>query len=204
MIYHTLLAATLNAIKSLYEIDLPSSDLQVQKTKREFEGDFTIVLFGAAKSLKKSPDLAGQEIGERLLKQFPELISGFNVIKGFLNLSLDHNFWFGFIEKALKEEDFGFKKQENTDPVLIEFSSPNTNKPLHLGHIRNNLLGHSLAEILKATGKKVVKLNLVNDRGIHNAGLETLGQQRNACIIGHERRQPGWKVLRVVRPPLQG
>ncbi len=167
MIHETLLKTTTNAIREIYGIEIPSSGLQIQKTKKEFEGDFTIVLFGAAKVLKKTPEITGQEIGEHLLDKFPDLITGFNVIKGFLNLTLSDGFWFDFFKKSLPEKEFGFSTQKSTDPVLIEFSSPNTNKPLHLGHIRNNLLGHSLAEILKATGKKVVKLNLVNDRGIH-------------------------------------
>ena len=167
MIYDKLLNATREAISDLYNTDIPSSILQVQKTRKEFEGDFTIVLFGAAKPLKKSPDALGQEIGSYLLTKHPGLISGFNMIKGFLNLKLTDGFWFDFFRKDLTFSDFGFVKQTSAEPVLIEFSSPNTNKPLHLGHIRNNLLGDALALILQANGKNVVKLNLVNDRGIH-------------------------------------
>jgi arginyl-tRNA synthetase len=167
MIYDILLSTVPEAIKQLYDIELPTSQFQVQKTKREFTGDFTIVVFGAAKTLKRSPESIGQEIGEQLVNLHPELISDFNTIKGFLNLSLTDAFWFSFFEQALKEPEFGISKKQNEEPVLIEFSSPNTNKPLHLGHIRNNLLGHALSEILKANGKKTLKLNLVNDRGIH-------------------------------------
>lgn len=167
MIYDTLIKAAIDAIQKLYNVDIPLPNLQVQKTKKDFEGDFTIVIFGAAKPLRKSPEMLGDEIGKQLLIAFPELIQKYNVIKGFLNLTLIQNFWIDFFRNAVAEAEFGFSKHDNGQPVLIEFSSPNTNKPLHLGHIRNNLLGHSLAEILKANGKKVVKLNLVNDRGIH-------------------------------------
>lgn len=167
MIYKILANLIGGVVLELYETEIPVSVFQVQKTKKEFEGDFTVVLFGAAKSLKKSPEVLGQEIGTALLAEKPELFKSFNVIKGFLNLALTDTFWLEFFRDAVNIADFGFKQQESEKPVLIEFSSPNTNKPLHLGHIRNNLLGHSLAEILKANGKKVVRLNLVNDRGIH-------------------------------------
>ncbi|MBE0662949.1 MAG: arginine--tRNA ligase [Bacteroidales bacterium] len=167
MIYDTLLKAATEAIEDIYGSRISAESMQVQKTKKEFEGDFTIVLFGASKLLKTSPEKLGQEIGENLLKSHHELISGFNIIKGFLNLTLCDSFWLEFFMTAISDPKFGFGKQTDKEPVLIEFSSPNTNKPLHLGHIRNNLLGHSIAEILKANGKKVVKLNLVNDRGIH-------------------------------------
>lgn len=167
MIYTILADLISEAIQKFYETELPASAFQVQKTKKEFEGDFTVVLFGAAKTLKKSPEMLGQEVGTALLNDKSLLFKSFNVIKGFLNLSLTDSFWLEFIRDAVEISDFGFKKQETENPVLIEFSSPNTNKPLHLGHIRNNLLGHSIAEILKANGKKVVRLNLVNDRGIH-------------------------------------
>jgi arginyl-tRNA synthetase len=167
MIYDTLLKAASDSIEEIYGIRISAGSIQVQKTKKEFEGDFTIVLFGASKLLKASPEKLGQEIGENLLKNHSGLIMGFNLIKGFLNLTLSDGFWFGFFKTAISDPGFGFGKQTDKEPVLIEFSSPNTNKPLHLGHIRNNLLGHSIAEILKANGKKVIKLNLVNDRGIH-------------------------------------
>lgn len=167
MIYDLLLKITTESINDLYGSDLPSSIFQVQKTKKEFDGDFTIVLFGTAKPLKKSPETVGNELGNLLVARYPDLISNFNVIKGFLNIQLSDGFWIEFFKAAVSESGYGFGKEEDGEPVLIEFSSPNTNKPLHLGHIRNNLLGHSLAEILKANGKKVIKLNLVNDRGIH-------------------------------------
>lgn len=167
MIYDILLKAVSESIEGVYGSRIPAESMQVQKTKKEFEGDFTIVLFGASKLLKTSPEMLGQKIGEYLLRSHPILIRGFNIIKGFLNLTLSDSFWFEFFRTAISDPGFGFGKQTDKKPVLIEFSSPNTNKPLHLGHIRNNLLGHSIAEILKANGKKVVKLNLVNDRGIH-------------------------------------
>jgi arginyl-tRNA synthetase len=167
MVYDSLLIAAVDSIRQLYGIEIPASNLQVQKTKKEFEGDFTIVVFGAAKPLRKSPEALGQEIGAHLSGLYPGMITAYNVIKGFLNLTLSDDFWVKFFGEAIAEPDFGFAKQESSQPVLVEFSSPNTNKPLHLGHIRNNLLGYSLAQILKANGKKVVKLNLVNDRGIH-------------------------------------
>lgn len=167
MIYDILLKAVSESIEGEYGCRIPAESLQVQKTKKEFEGDFTIVLFGASKLLKTSPEILCQEIGEYFRRSHPELIRGFNIIKGFLNLTLSDSFWFEFFRTAISDPEFGSGKTTDKDPVLIEFSSPNTNKPLHLGHIRNNLLGHSIAEILKANGKKVVKLNLVNDRGIH-------------------------------------
>lgn len=167
MIYGLLLKITTDSINDIYGSDFPSSIFQVQKTKKEFDGDFTIVMFGVAKPLKKSPETIGNEIGKVLIARHPDLISNFNVIKGFLNIQLSDEFWIDFFRTAVSESGYGFRKEEDGDPVLIEFSSPNTNKPLHLGHIRNNLLGHSLSEILKANGKKVIKLNLVNDRGIH-------------------------------------
>jgi arginyl-tRNA synthetase len=167
MIYDILLHEVAASARRLFDSEISHSQLQVQKTKKEFEGDFTIVLFGIAKQIKKSPEEAGKMIGADLLDNMPGLIAGYNVIKGFLNLSISDDFWLNFFAEALEKEKFGFAESNKKTPVVLEFSSPNTNKPLHLGHIRNNLLGHSLAEILKATGENVIKLNLVNDRGIH-------------------------------------
>ncbi|MCX6268788.1 MAG: arginine--tRNA ligase, partial [Bacteroidetes bacterium] len=138
----------------------------MEKTKKEITGDFTIVVFPLLKISRKSPEATAAEIGAFLQQNMPE-ISSFNVIKGFLNLVLSDHFWMKFLVKSAVQPDFGYHKNRHEPPVVLEYSSPNTNKPLHLGHIRNNLLGFSLAEILKANGHKVVRVNLVNDRGIH-------------------------------------
>lgn len=167
MIYENILAEVIGFLGKQYSATIPATGLQVQKTKKEFDGDFTVVLFGAAKMVKKSPEELGQEIGSHLVENNSDLYASYNVIKGFLNLTLSDKFWLGFFRQASSDESYGIINTAFGDPVLVEFSSPNTNKPLHLGHIRNNLLGHSLAEILKANGKRVIKLNLVNDRGIH-------------------------------------
>jgi len=155
------------AVRTLYSLEIEENQIQLQKTKREFEGDLTVVIFPFVKSARKSPEQTGQEIGE-YLKQNNPLVSGFNVIKGFLNLSISQHYWLETLNEIHANAQFG--KTPATDEsklMMIEYSSPNTNKPLHLGHIRNNLLGFSIAEIQKANGWKVVKTNIVNDRGIH-------------------------------------
>jgi len=154
------------AIADLYGQHLDASSVQIQKTRREFEGDFTLVVFPVTKISRKAPEATATEIGNYLIANMPEVHS-FNVIKGFLNISLKNSFWLQFLSGNRLETEFGFSKQSGGQPVVVEFSSPNTNKPLHLGHIRNNLLGFSLSRILEASGKKVVRVNLVNDRGIH-------------------------------------
>ena len=153
------------ALKELYQIDWQSDASVIQKTKKEFEGDFTIVVFPFVKMAHKAPDAVATELGEH----FKEKLScTYNVVKGFLNLSFPPQIWTDFLSRARKVDDYGYTKARADEPVtLIEFSSPNTNKPLHLGHIRNNLLGDSVSRILTACGKNVVKVNLVNDRGIH-------------------------------------
>ncbi len=157
----------INAIQNLYQVEAQESQVQFQKTKKEFEGDITLVVFPFVKAARKSPEQAGQEIGE-YLQQHEPIISKFNVIKGFLNLSISSSYWVELLNDIQSQAEFGTKKaDENSELVMIEYSSPNTNKPLHLGHIRNNLLGFSLSEIMKANGYKVVKTNIVNDRGIH-------------------------------------
>ena len=145
----------------------PAGDeqLQIQKTRKEFEGDYTLVVFPLLRRSRKSPEATATEIGERLVADNAE-ISGFNVIKGFLNISLDASFWLGRFGEICADADFG-RHPSTGRTVMIEYSSPNTNKPLHLGHIRNNLLGFSVARILEAVGHSVIKANLVNDRGIH-------------------------------------
>ena len=155
------------AIHSLYGQSVEPSQVQVQLTRSEFEGDQTVMVFPFLKISKKSPEATGMEIGEYLKANLAE-ISGYNVVKGFLNLSIDNQYWINGFNEALKDEKFGFVPvTDQSELVMIEYSSPNTNKPLHLGHIRNNLLGYSLAAVMKANGYKVVKTNIVNDRGIH-------------------------------------
>ncbi len=140
--------------------------IQVQKTRREFEGDFTIVVFPLLKFSKKPPEQTADAIGN-YLKEHVNEIAAYNVVKGFLNLVISCNFWVQYLNRLLNENSVGVAKKSNPNTVMVEFSSPNTNKPLHLGHIRNNLLGYSVSKIIEAAGDKVVKVNLVNDRGIH-------------------------------------
>lgn len=156
--------AVRGAVESLYG-PLADEQLQIQKTRREFEGDYTLVAFPLLRLSRKSPEATAAEIGEYLQTHVPEIRS-FNVIKGFLNLTLDSSFWQARFAEIVADEHFG-EAPATGRTVMIEYSSPNTNKPLHLGHIRNNLLGYSVAQILKANGHKVIKANLVNDRGIH-------------------------------------
>ena len=141
-------------------------DIQFQKTRKEFEGDITLVVFPFTRFSKKSPEITAKEIGERLIK-LPE-IKSFNVIKGFLNLEIEDSYWLSQFSKIVDQENFGFVKASEKTPIhLVEYSSPNTNKPIHLGHLRNHFLGYSISEILKASGKKVKKVQIINDRGIH-------------------------------------
>ena len=162
-----LIASVSGAVKTLYAVETELNQIQIQKTKKEFEGDLTVVVFPFVKAARKSPEQAGQEIGEYLVQNNP-VISAFNVIKGFLNLSISKKYWLETLIGIHSDASFGIQNSdENAALMMIEYSSPNTNKPLHLGHIRNNLLGHSIAEIQKANGWKVVKTNIVNDRGIH-------------------------------------
>jgi arginyl-tRNA synthetase len=158
--------ASKEAIEKLYGISLTDKDLQINDTKPEFEGDYTLVLFSFIKQLKKAPDQLGNEIGDYLLKNNPALFSSFNVIKGFLNLTINDSYWIHFLQNNFSKNNYG-RKENTGKKVMVEYSSPNTNKPLHLGHLRNNFLGWSLAEILKANGHEVVKTCVVNDRGIH-------------------------------------
>ncbi|MES2727730.1 MAG: arginine--tRNA ligase [Bacteroidota bacterium] len=154
------------ALLNLYKIETDENQLVIESTKAEFEGDFTFVVFSILKQTKKGPEQTANEIGNYLKEHLVQLES-FNVIKGFLNLSLHQNFWFDFIEQTYANDSFGFQQNPTGKKVLVEYSSPNTNKPLHLGHIRNNLLGYSVSQILKANGHQVNTCNLVNDRGIH-------------------------------------
>ena len=155
------------AVKALYGMEASEKMLQLQKTRSEFEGNLTLVVFPFVKAAKKSPEQTAQEIGEYLVQNC-DAISKFNVVKGFLNLSIAEGAWLSLLQAIDQDDRFGMKKADENSPlVMIEYSSPNTNKPLHLGHVRNNLLGWSLAQIMEANGNKVVKTNIVNDRGIH-------------------------------------
>ena len=157
----------INTIEELYATTISQDSINIQKTRKEFEGDFTLMVFPFVKISKKNPDITAKEIGDSLKNKL-DYVESFNVVKGFLNISLKHTFWLDFLQKESKNDTFGHRTpSENTSPILLEFSSPNTNKPLHLGHIRNNLLGDAIARILTANGKNVIRLNLVNDRGIH-------------------------------------
>ena len=161
------MAAASEAVKALYGMDATEKMLQLQKTRSEFEGNLTLVVFPFVKAAKKSPEQTGQEIGEYLVQNC-DAISKFNVVKGFLNLSIADSAWLTLLADIDADEHYGHRNvDENSPLVMIEYSSPNTNKPLHLGHVRNNLLGWSLAQIMQANGNKVVKTNIVNDRGIH-------------------------------------
>ena len=162
-----LILSVKNAVQALYGAEIGDAQVTLQKTKKEFVGDWTLVCFPLLKISRKNPAATAEEIGA-YLKENDSKISDYNVINGFLNLSINANSWVDLLENINKDEKFGTKEvTENSPLVMIEYSSPNTNKPLHLGHIRNNLLGFSLSEIMKANGCKVVKTNIVNDRGIH-------------------------------------
>ena len=161
------MAAAQQAVKNLYGQEVPEKMVQLQKTRSEFEGNLTLVVFPFVKMARKSPEQTGQELGEYLVANC-EAVSKFNVVKGFLNLSIADEAWLKLLADIDSQEKYGEKSADEDSPlVMIEYSSPNTNKPLHLGHVRNNLLGWSLAQIMEANGNHVVKTNIVNDRGIH-------------------------------------
>jgi arginyl-tRNA synthetase len=167
IIEQQIIGAVTKAIKELFGADVTPEQIQLQKTKKEFKGHLTLVVFPFLKISRKSPEQTAQAIGEYLLAN-EKSVSEFNVIKGFLNLTIDCSAWIELLNDINHETNYGIVSEtENSPLVMIEYSSPNTNKPLHLGHVRNNLLGYSLSEILKANGDKVVKTNIVNDRGIH-------------------------------------
>ena len=162
-----LTASIIEGVKALYGQDVPAKMVQLQKTKKEFEGHLTLVVFPFLKMSKKSPEQTAQEIGE-YLQQHEPAIANFNVIKGFLNLTIASDVWIELLNKIHADQQWGIQEAAADAPlVMIEYSSPNTNKPLHLGHVRNNLLGNALANVMAANGNKVVKTNIVNDRGIH-------------------------------------
>jgi arginyl-tRNA synthetase len=153
-------------LKTLYRQEFAAADLTINSTKPEFEGDYTLVLFSFVKQLKKSPELLGNEIGEAVVKAHPALFSAYNVIKGFLNLTIADAYWVNFLQSNYNNPKYG-SSPSNGRKVMVEYSSPNTNKPLHLGHLRNNFLGWSVAQVLKESGYDIIKSCIVNDRGIH-------------------------------------
>ena len=160
-------AAAQEAVKTLYGQEVPEKMVQLQKTRSEFEGNLTLVVFPFVKMARKSPEQTAEEIGRYLAEHCPA-VSKYNVVKGFLNLSVGEGAWLQLLEAIDQDDNYGKKTATDESPlVMIEYSSPNTNKPLHLGHVRNNLLGWSLAQIMAANGNRVVKTNIVNDRGIH-------------------------------------
>ncbi|MBC7695220.1 MAG: arginine--tRNA ligase [Burkholderiales bacterium] len=166
-IEHLLSSTISQVINELFGLSGIPNDIILQKTKKEFEGDFTLVTFPYIKAAKATPEKTGELIGEQLLKNNPSIIK-FNVVKGFLNFSLSNDFWLSEFKSISNESDYGIKPAKSSGKqMMLEYSSPNTNKPLHLGHVRNNLLGYSVATIMKTQGHDVIKVNLVNDRGIH-------------------------------------
>jgi len=162
----TLLKQTTSAsLASLYQVTIEPDQVLVNATKPEFEGDYTIVLFAFVKQLGKNPELVGNELGDAMQKALPTIITKFNIVKGFLNFTISNDYWLEFIQQLSPNELL--PPLANKRKIMVEYSSPNTNKPLHLGHLRNNFLGWSIAEILKLQGNEVVKTCIVNDRGIH-------------------------------------
>ncbi len=160
-------SAVAESVSKLYGEEIKSESVQLGLTRKDQKGDFTIVVFPLLRFSKKNPEVTGKEIGAYLIEALPEAAE-FNVIKGFLNILLSHSYWINSLDEVKGVEEFGFEKATDDSPLtMIEYSSPNTNKPLHLGHIRNNLLGYSLSRIVEANGENVVKTNIVNDRGIH-------------------------------------
>ena len=167
MIENNLQQAVASALKTLYGIEAAPDTVVLQDTKKEFEGDYTVVVFPYVKQARKSPEQVGNELGAAVSQAVAE-VSGYNVIKGFLNFSVADSYWADFIDREAADTAYGLRKAlPGAKPVVVEYSSPNTNKPLHLGHIRNNLLGWSVSCLLEANGANVKKVNLVNDRGIH-------------------------------------
>ncbi len=158
--------AAAKCIHQIYGAEIAPIEILVNQTKPEFEGDYTVVMFAFVKTFKQSPEQIGQALGNAMMAEFPTLFSGFNIVKGFLNLTIEASYWHEFLAEQYTNSTFGYH-QPTGNKVMVEYSSPNTNKPLHLGHLRNNFLGRSIAEILKASGNEVVKTCIVNDRGIH-------------------------------------
>lgn len=154
------------SLLALYSIEADEKLVQLQKTRKDFEGVITLVVFPLLRASKKSPEQTAEEIGSWMEQNEP-MVKGFNVVKGFLNLEINHSYWIQFLAAASADQNFGFAAPNSSTPIMVEYSSPNTNKPLHLGHLRNNFLGYSVSELLKANGHKVTKVQIINDRGIH-------------------------------------
>src|ERR1700741_4620279 len=154
------------AALALFHTELSNNHIQLQKTRKEFEGDITLVVFPLTKVSELGPEQTGEAIGKYLKEQVPE-VSHFNVVKGFLNISMSPEFWSAFFNECVKDQRYGFGQPNSAPHIMVEYSSPNTNKPLHLGHLRNIFLGYSVAEIYAANGYKVHKVQIINDRGIH-------------------------------------
>ncbi len=168
VIEQKLTAAVITAVKELYAQEVPTSMVQLNTTKKEFEGHLTLVVFPLLRTSRKGPEATAQEIGEYLVNNLPDVVARYNVIKGFLNLVIADACWVSLLSEIQQDANYGLKPVTDESPlVMIEYSSPNTNKPLHLGHVRNNLLGWALAQVMEANGNRVVKTNIVNDRGIH-------------------------------------
>ncbi|MDE5639665.1 MAG: arginine--tRNA ligase, partial [Odoribacter sp.] len=161
-----LTAKVIEAVKQCYAVEVEAKDIQLQATRKDFAGDLTVVVFPFTRYSRKSPEETGKELGEYLKRNIEE-VEDYNVIKGFLNVVISSAYWVGVLNEVAGEEKYGYAKEPSGKSYMIEYSSPNTNKPLHLGHIRNNLLGWSVSEIQKANGHEVKMVNLVNDRGIH-------------------------------------
>ena len=160
-------ASVVKAVKELYGTEITEDSVQLQLTRKDMKGDYTIVVFPLLKISKKNPVQTGDDLGAYIIKDCSD-VDAFEVIKGFLNIQLSHSYWLGLLNSELNHSQYGITEAKDDSPlVMIEYSSPNTNKPLHLGHIRNNLLGYSLSRIVSANGNRVVKTNIVNDRGIH-------------------------------------
>ena len=166
MIEKLLETTIVQAVQAIFEQTIEPAQASVQKTRKDFEGDYTLAVFQFVRFARRSPEETANIIGE-YLQNHVQWVSGFNVIKGFLNIVISDQYWLGYFREHQAEESFGFIPQLGGPATVVEYSSPNTNKPLHLGHIRNNLLGFSVARLLAANGKIVKKVNLVNDRGIH-------------------------------------
>ena len=158
--------STIQSLSALYDQPFTDTDFQINQTKPEFDGDYTVVMFSLVKSLKRSPEAIGNQLGEHLVKNYPAYFTAYTIIKGFLNLTVSDSYWQSLLNKNYNDICYG-KKAMNGKKVMVEYASPNTNKPLHLGHLRNIFLGWSVAEILKAHGYEVIKSCIVNDRGIH-------------------------------------
>lgn len=153
-------------VNEAFGVDLESSSLQIQKTRKEFRGEITLVVFPLVRFAKTTPEATAEAIGKALTERMPE-VNGFNVVKGFLNLEISDDYWLGFLSDMASRNDYGFKPVGSQGQLMVEYSSPNTNKPLHLGHLRNNFLGYSVSRILEAAGHEVIKVQIINDRGIH-------------------------------------